>query len=704
MLTRSIVVAANFTVEPLRRPLELWCGLLSLDLPVVFAPPDQIFQQLLDEDRPMRRNGGGFNVIVLRPDPWIDELDPEARSLKSKLDDLTAALAGACGSHAAHYLLCLAPLQEPVSPRVGEILTEWRERAGSLPSVQVIDGEAVVRSYEVAQPFDVYAEELANIPYSAAFFAALSAAVMRRVRAAVEPPAKVLAVDCDNTLWGGVCGEDGWSGLRFEAGHARLQELLAERRRAGVLVCLASKNNAEDVEAVFERWPGFPLSLGDVAASRVNWRPKEENLLDLSRELGLSLDSFVFLDDDPRECEEIRARLSEVVTLQCPVDPGDLPRFVEHLWACDQPFSTAEDRARTELYRHEARRREEIAGLASPRELLERLELAVAIAPAAPADHERIAQLTQRTTQLNASGVKRTPAELRDVLARGELQGLAVRVRDRFGDYGLVGAVLFRAGGGTVTAETFLLSCRALGRHVEDAMLVELARRGRDLGCARLEIPVVETARNVPLREFCAALAAVLESAVGPGAAEVAPGAFSCSVDAVLRLARDRETPSGTVVLTGRSPQGLPADGPSRPVVPEGAGRPSHSEIFQRIATELSTAEGILAALGGVQAGPEGSWPGTPERDLDVVARVTAIWTGILRAGGFGPDDDFFDLGGDSLGAVEVLLEIHRQLGVDIPMTILFSDRFTVNRLRDVIENGALEDRGLLDWDATVPF
>lgn len=697
MLTPAIVVAANFTVEPLRRPLEFWRDLLSLDHPVVFAPSDQIFQQLVDPDGPMRGNGAGFNVIVLRLDSWIDEWgDPGLRGFESKLDDLAATLAAAGYSQTARYLLCLAPLQEGIPPRAREILAEWRERAGALPAVQVIDGEAAARSYGVEQPFDVYAEELANIPYSAAFFAALSAAVMRRIRAAVEPPAKVLAVDCDNTLWGGVCGEDGCSGIRFETGHARLQELVAERGRAGMLVCLVSKNNAEDVAAVFERWPDFPLSLAGVAASRVNWRPKEENLLELSRELGLALDSFVFLDDDPRECEEIRARLPEVVTLRCPSDSRELPRFLEHLWACDQPFSTAEDRARTELYREEARRREEIADLASPRELLERLQLVVAIDPAAPGDCERIAQLTQRTTQFNASGVKRTPAELRDLLARGELRGLAVRVRDRFGDYGLVGAILFRAGGGTLTAETFLLSCRALGRHVENAMLAELARRGRALGCSRLEIPVVETARNVPLREFCAALAETLESASGPGDG----GTFSCSAEEVLRLARERRT-AGAVVLTDRSPRGLMADGPSRPAVPGGAGRPGRSEVLQRIATELATADGILAASGGAQPVPDGP---LPERDADVASRVTAIWTGVLRAGGFGPDDDFFDLGGDSLGAVEVLLEIHRQLGVDIPMTILFSDRFTVNRLRDVIENGALDDRGLLDWDAPVSF
>ena len=414
------------------------------------------------------------------------------------------------------------------------------------------------------------------------------------------------------------------------------------------------------------------------------------------RRVGGFAAANVFLDDDPRECEEIRARLPEVVTLRCPSDSRELPRFLEHLWACDQPFSTAEDRARTELYREEARRREEIADLASPRELLERLQLVVAIDPAAPGDCERIAQLTQRTTQFNASGVKRTPAELRDLLARGELRGLAVRVRDRFGDYGLVGAILFRAGGGTLTAETFLLSCRALGRHVENAMLAELARRGRALGCSRLEIPVVETARNVPLREFCAALAETLESASGPGDG----GTFSCSAEEVLRLARERRT-AGAVVLTDRSPRGLMADGPSRPAVPGGAGRPGRSEVLQRIATELATADGILAASGGAQPVPDGP---LPERDADVASRVTAIWTGVLRAGGFGPDDDFFDLGGDSLGAVEVLLEIHRQLGVDIPMTILFSDRFTVNRLRDVIENGALDDRGLLDWDAPVSF
>jgi len=226
-----------------------------------------------------------------------------------------------------------------------------------------------------------------------------------------------------------------------------------------------------------------------------------------------------------------------------------------------------------------------------------------------------------------------------------------------------------------------------LGRHVEDTFLMELARRGRELGCARLEIPVVRTERNVPLREFLGALAESVGSVAGEGS-------FSCAIGALFEHARDRQTPYG-YSLTERSPQGLPSTGSQAAGGASRGAQAERSEVFQRIATELATAEGILAALRGV-----GQAPG----DADLEARVTAIWRGILRADGFGPDDDFFDLGGDSLGAVEVLLEIHRQLGFDIPMTILFTDRFTVNRLRDLIEKGALEDSGALDWDAPVAF
>ena len=227
------------------------------------------------------------------------------------------------------------------------------------------------------------------------------------------------------------------------------------RQRAGVLLCLCSRNNEQDVDAVFAAHPDMPLRRDQFVAARIDWEPKSANLRSLAAQLDLGLDSFVFVDDDPVVCAEVRASCPEVLTLCLPGEPDAIPGFLAAVWPLDLRPATGEDLRRTELYRANAEREQLRAASATLADFLASLELEVSIEAAAPRHAERIAQLTARTTQFNSTTLRLTEREIAERIAANRL--LAVTVSDRFGDYGLVGAVLFGDEGGDLAVTGLML-------------------------------------------------------------------------------------------------------------------------------------------------------------------------------------------------------------------------------------------------------
>ncbi|MYV56608.1 HAD-IIIC family phosphatase, partial [Streptomyces sp. SID3212] len=368
----------------------------------------------------------------------------------------------------------------------------------------------------IADCHDARRLRIAHIPYDADGYAALATATARAVRAALVPPAKVLVLDCDNTLWRGVLGEDGPHGVVIEPGHRRLQEWALELRSQGVLLCLASKNEAQDVAEVLRVRDDMPLGTEHLTARRVDWEPKSANLAALARELGLGLDSFVMIDDNPVEIASLRAACPQVLSLTCPADPADLPGFVDRVWAFDRLQVTDEDRARASFYEAAGRREELRGATATLADFIQELDLRVEVRPAEGAALTRVAQLTQRTNQFNAAPARYQESELRAVLADPSVRCRTVQVTDRFGDYGVVGAAVLRTDGTTADLETFLMSCRVLGKGVEHAFLARLAAELAD-ECTVLRVTYRPTGRNQPARRF-------LDSVAGEWAQDRADG------------------------------------------------------------------------------------------------------------------------------------------------------------------------------------
>ena len=289
-------------------------------------------------------------------------------------------------------------------------------------------------------------------PYSLALYQELGRETARLIRRRYRPSAKVLALDADNTLWGGIVAEEGAEAVEVGPdGTGRafqlFQEAALKLRERGVLLVLVSRNEPEDVWAVFDNHPGMRLKRSHITASRINWKSKSQNLKELAAELNLGLDSFVFVDDDPANRQEVAANAPEVTVVPLPADPVEYCQALTQLWVFDSATRlTAEDRERAGMMLQEQERQQVRQAHAHLNDYLHDLKLQVEMREARAFDLSRVAQLEQKTNQFNLTLARRTLDQLK---ALGRSHSIyVVHAADRFGDYGLIGACILRAGRG----------------------------------------------------------------------------------------------------------------------------------------------------------------------------------------------------------------------------------------------------------------
>jgi len=622
---QTIAVTATFTADPLQDSLDFWMQELELPFKVEFAPYNQVFQQLLETSSLLSRNATGINVVLIRFEDWTKSTDNATREaeIEQNVQNFIQALTPAVQRKT--YIVCICPTAPDHRHREDLLASELEAIGG----VHVIKASDIITRYPVPRIEDPHAEEIGHIPYTSAFFIAMGTMIARKVHAIKRDPYKVIVLDCDGTLWHGVCAEDGPLGVEIDSPYRALQAFMVVRQQAGILLCLCSKNQEADVVAVFEQRADMPLKREHLVSWRINWQPKSENLKSLAEELNLGLSSFIFVDDSPLECAEVQAHCPAVTTIQLPGDSGRIPRFLDHSWAFDQLKVTTEDQQRTGYYQQNLQRDRWQQDAPTFADFLAGLELEIEISTMTTSQIGRVSQLTQRTNQFNATTIRRTQAEIRQVCEAGPLESLVVEVRDRFGDYGLVGVILFESLTDTLLVDSFLLSCRALGRGVEHRMLAHLGQIAAERRLASIEIRYIPSPRNQIVLDFLESIGSQFKQPVSQG------WRFDLPVRLVTELTY---RPPVEKVSSQNTPQ------------QEEIALQSPSALFSRIATELHDVPRIeqrirsqniqspLAVTGTYVA------PRTPEEEL-----LATIWADVLGLERVGIHDDFFASGGDSL-------------------------------------------------------
>jgi amino acid adenylation domain-containing protein/FkbH-like protein len=700
---RRVALAASFTVEPVADAMSRWLRQFGQPATVELAPYNQCPRALLDPDSALARAELAF--LLYHPEDALRDLGPDdgaapavlIERLRARHDAQCSAFANWCAvSDRPPLVVALLPTlhggadDTPLATAVRQAADDWAATVARAASSRLVvldlRNPGPATGLPLAAWPDAAALRLGHLPYTEAGSAALGTSLARAVLARSRAPLKVLAVDCDNTLWQGICGEAGALGVKVGPAQRALQEFLLARQDEGFLIVLASKNMPDDVWAVFDQHPNMLLRRQHIAAAAINWQAKSGNLRSLAQQLNLGIDSFVFLDDNPAEIAEVMHNCPEVLAFPLPADTGRIADWLALLWACDLPAVTAEDRERTRMMQAEATRQEVLARTHDLDEFLASIGLRLAIGPMAPHQLARVAQLTQRTNQFNLSGKRRSEAEVAALAARDDSVVLAVEVEDRFGVYGLTGVVIARMEGDGDHAEliidTLLLSCRVLGRRVEQGILCALAHIAAARGARRIVAPLVPTERNDPIRQFLA---------TPPWRAE-AGHRYTCAVDvagaAVSGITLSEHhvftppaaAPTATVAAPpaplptpiGADATGLPAPLPV-PLAIDDASRLTHSAQYlpwfaaaagwpTLIPPALRSQTAGLAAPGDSRA-PR---PGTE-------TTVAQVWAEVLQLDQVPAETQFADLGGHSLHVVRVVSRLESRYAVRIGLAQFYA-------------------------------
>lgn len=375
------------------------------------------------------------------------------------------------------------------------------EIAGTHRNVHILDYANLVADTGRAVWFDPVKAHLNGAAISHTGLNALSGAISTVCSALTRPRKKVLVCDLDNTLWGGIVGEDGPDGIAVSGAYpgnayADFQRFLKNLSATGVALAIASKNNWEDAIAGFEKNPSMPLKFDDFSAARINWQDKPQNIAEIAKELNVGTDSLVFIDDNPMECELVRRTLPEVTVVHLEGAPSTFADAVLATGCFDTLSVTEEDTKKVEMFKAE-KKRSALANGADKSEFLASLNLEMEFRPPHGQEIQRVAQLINKTNQFNLTTRRYTEAEVDDLLKQRDADVRVVKLRDCFGDYGLIGVIISKDKSDTEREiDTLLMSCRVLGRGVESAILANIEKEAREDGKAALIGRFVPSQKN----------------------------------------------------------------------------------------------------------------------------------------------------------------------------------------------------------------
>ncbi|MNW26213.1 hypothetical protein D3C74_29740 [compost metagenome] len=528
----KVAYLSTFTINPLEPYLGVLLEDEGLATEGLISPYNQVVQECLMEDSVTARFQPNLAVIWPRledlwsgkPFPLTDEVEAyTAEALEMAEQGIDAAR-----RWGATLVFVLPSIPERKGLGVGDannvngvyavaanVREALRRRLARNHGVLLVDAEEVVREFGASRAYNDRLYFMARIPYTEDVFHAVAGRIAKAVQLSCKPARKVIAVDADNTLWGGVVGEDGIDGVDLAdngpgEAYKDFQSYLLELRRTGVLLVVCSKNAEEDVWAVFGRRE-MRLKREHVTASRIGWQPKSESLRQIAEELGLGLSSFIFIDDNPLEIAEVQAALPEVACIQMPADPTSALRVLQQSGHLDRFPPTTEDLGRAAFYEQESQRRTASSQVTSVVEYRAGLGIRANVFEPSSLDIARLTQLINKTNQFNLNLRRRTETEVMELVQDPAYLIRLCQCSDRFGDYGIVGALIVKREERGGVLDTFVLSCRVLGRGIEQTMIASMQKELAALAPASdagLYATLEEHPRNEPARVFFSSIGA----------------------------------------------------------------------------------------------------------------------------------------------------------------------------------------------------
>jgi FkbH-like protein len=524
-----LAILRSFTVEPVIPLLRAAAWVNRIELTVRIGGFNAYSQEILLPGSWLYEYAPDLVILAIQtqdiaPTLWeqtADSSDAELRQTAHQvLEDLESLIHTFRSRSTAGLLIHTLEVPHPLNrgildaqgrfgqaEAIREINSGLRRSASNTKDVYLLDYDALTAAQGRRNWRDERKWITARMPIRAEFLPTLAAEWVRFLAPVCGRSCKVLVCDLDNTLWGGVIGEDGIEGIHISreypgAAYWNVQRAVLDLKRRGVLLAVASKNNAQDALEAFSKHPGMLLKAVDFAAIRINWREKAQNVREIATELNVGLDSVAILDDNPVEREHIRAELPEVTVLELPSDPMEYAHVLRSHPGFERLTLSSDDLERDRYYREQQSREALRSRTASVEEFYWSLRQRVEIDPVTESTLARAAQLTQKTNQFNLTTRRYREAELLAMTKEPGCNLYVVRVKDRFGDNGLVGLMLIRISGAVCEIENLLLSCRVISRTIETGMLAFLIGECRQNGVQTLCGWFRPTPKNSPASQF----------------------------------------------------------------------------------------------------------------------------------------------------------------------------------------------------------
>lgn len=561
-----LVVLCNKTFDVIGDHLPAAAARHGIALELVLPPFDQAMQEALDPAS--QTNRAGADAILLALDhEWyglksavLDDPGAVLTDAMAQLGDLSGALQ--MNTAATLYLSTVAApptslfgsldVRTPGSPRalieaLNAAIVQLAEERGAL----LLDTRALAEQVGTERWFDPVQNFAYKLPFASAYGAIYADWIGRLAGAARGKARKCLVLDLDNTLWGGVVGDDGVEGLVLGPGSARgeaflaVQNMALELKSRGIILAVSSKNDDAVARGAFGSHPEMALNLSDIAVFQANWEDKPANLEAIAKSLNIGLDALVLLDDNPAERAQVRAALPSVAVPELPADPAWFPWTLMSAGYFEAVGFSAEDRLRAGAYATDARRAEVRASARDLGDYLISLEMRLTAGPFDPAGRTRIAQLINKTNQFNLTTRRYSEGQVAALEADPAAISLQVRLADRFGDLGMIGVVIARVGEvedgvREAAVDSWLMSCRVLGRKVEEAMLALLVERAAAVGVVRITAKYRPTTKNGMVRELLDRLGFTLASEDAAGARDYVLGVAAWTPRLALPMRIDR--------------------------------------------------------------------------------------------------------------------------------------------------------------------
>jgi FkbH-like protein len=515
----TIAIAGSMTAEPLAPYLGAHLLAKGFKPDIVIGPFNQLHRTCLDPKAVL--GDKSFDVIILlwrledmfpdlldKPDLLLLEVEKFLDAVRTLRANFTGTLIISTPPSPTPPVFDVQDLGQPLTGGFlhRKILDVWIENITAIDHTHILDLHGLMMKAGMDTALDARKWLLYYQPYTEFFWRMIGTQLGRITAAQTLSARKCLVLDADNTLWGGIVGEDGLEGLQLGndfpgSAYREFQKYVLSLKQKGVLLAIASKNNPEDFFEAFDTHDAMILKRSDIAVFEIHWESKIESLSRIAKTLNIGTNALVFIDDSAKEIGEVQERMPEVACLMVPEEIALFPEILKGSDLFDSSKITDEDRKRTERIADEHKRKH-LQETLSESDFKAALGLKIHVFQAEKQHISRITQLINKSNQFNLTTIRRTQDEVEALTLSVNHLVLGMELKDKYGDYGLVGVAILEKQDAICIIDTFLMSCRALGRNAEDTFMAQIAESARNLGCHGLRGTYIQTDKNDMVRDL----------------------------------------------------------------------------------------------------------------------------------------------------------------------------------------------------------